>query len=109
MEVDQVYSYDVEFPEAGDDDFDLASDFSTSPEAAARLRRILALIEGKKSTLVFVQGRGQEESLGHKLGRVEPLIEVHHGSLCREQRHAIEDRARSWVSTSGMSTSPSSI
>jgi len=92
VEVDKVYSYDVEFPEAGDDDFDLASDLSTSPEAAARLRRILALIEGKKSTLVFVQGRGQAESLGHKLGRMEPLIEVHHGSLSREQRHAIEDR-----------------
>jgi len=92
VEVDKVYSYDVEFPEAGDDDFDLASDLSTSPEAAARLRRILALIEEKNSTLVFVQGRGQAESLGHKLGRVEPLIEVHHGSLSREQRHAIEDR-----------------
>ena len=81
VEVDKVYSYDVEFPEAGEDDFDLASDLSTSPEAAARLRRILDLIEGKKSTLVFVQGRGQAESLGHKLGRMEPLIEVPPGSL----------------------------
>ncbi len=92
VEVDKIYSYDVEFPEAGDDDFDLASDLSTTPAAAARLRRILDLIGGKKSTLVFVQGRGQAESLGHKMGRMEPLIEVHHGSLSREQRHAIEDR-----------------
>jgi len=92
VDVDKEYVYAVEFPEADDDDFDLASDMGTSPEAAARLRRIMELVDGRRSTLVFVQGRGQAESLGHKLGQVDPLIEVHHGSLSREQRHAIEDR-----------------
>ncbi|UCH57180.1 MAG: DEAD/DEAH box helicase, partial [Candidatus Bathyarchaeota archaeon] len=92
VEVDKKYSYDVEFPEPGDDDFDLASDLGTTPEAAARLRRIIDLVNGKTSTLVFVQGRGQAESLGHRLGMIEPLVEVHHGSLSREQRHSVEDK-----------------
>ena len=92
VEVDKRFRYSVEFPEPGDEDFDLAGDISTTPEAASRLRRIMDLIRQKRSTLIFVQGRGQAESLGHKLGRVDPLVEVHHGSLSREQRHAIEDR-----------------
>ncbi|MGD2201501.1 MAG: DEAD/DEAH box helicase [Candidatus Bathyarchaeota archaeon] len=92
VEIDKRYSYDVEFPEAGDEDFDLASDLGTTPEAAARLRRIMGLVGGRRSTLIFVQGRGQAESLGHKLRKINPLIEVHHGSLSREQRHLIEDR-----------------
>ena len=95
VEVDKRYLYSVEYPEPGAGDFDLADDMSTTPEAASRLRRIKDLIDGKNSTLVFVQGRGQAESLGHKLGKIEPLIEVHHGSLSREQRHSIEDRFKS--------------
>ena len=92
VEVDKRYSYAVEFPTPDDEDFDLASDLATTPEAAARLRRIMDLINNRRSTLVFVQGRGQAESLGHKLGTMDPLIEVHHGSLSREQRHVVEDR-----------------
>ena len=92
VEVDKRYSYSVEFPTPDDEDFDLASDLATTPEAAARLRRIMDLINQRRSTLVFVQGRGQAESLGHKLGKMDPLIEVHHGSLSREQRHEVEDR-----------------
>jgi len=92
VEVDKRYSYAVEFPTPDDEDFDLASDLATTPEGAARLRRIMDLINQRRSTLVFVQGRGQAESLGHKLGTMDPLIEVHHGSLSREQRHAVEDR-----------------
>jgi ATP-dependent Lhr-like helicase len=92
VEVDKKYSYSVEFPEPEDEDFDMAGDIGTTPEAASRLRRIMDLIRQKRSTLLFVQGRGQAESLGHKLGKVDPLIEVHHGSLSRTQRHEIEDR-----------------
>jgi ATP-dependent Lhr-like helicase len=92
VEVDKDYRYTVEFPEPEDEDFDLADDLKTTPQAASRLRRIRDLVRGKRSTLVFVQGRGQAESLGHKLGKVEPFIEVHHGSLSREQRHTVEDR-----------------
>jgi len=92
VEVDKTYSYRLEYPEPGDDDFELADDMGTSPEAASRLRRMLDLVRARRSTLIFVQGRGQAESLGHKLGKIEPLVEVHHGSLSREQRHDVEDR-----------------
>ena len=92
VEVDKTYSYAVEYPEPGMEDFDLADDWSTTPAAASRLNRIRKLIHERNSTLVFVQGRGQAESLGHKLGKLDKNIEVHHGSLSREQRHDVEDR-----------------
>ncbi len=90
--VDKNYVYDVEYPEAKAEDFDLASDMNTTPIAASRLRAIRDLVRAHHSTLIFVQGRGQAESLGHKLGQLDPGIEVHHGSLSREQRHIVEDR-----------------
>ena len=90
--VDKNYIYDVEYPEAKAEDFDLASDMNTTPIAASRLRAIRDLVRAHRSTLIFVQGRGQAESLGHKLGQLDPGIEVHHGSLSREQRHIVEDK-----------------
>ena len=92
VEVDKSYRYRVEYPEPEDEDFDLSDELNTTPQAASRLRRIRDLVQGHRSTLIFVQGRGQAESLGHKLGQIDPLIEVHHGSLSREQRHLTEDR-----------------
>lgn len=95
VEVDRAYRYSVEYPTPKDEDFDLSDELSTTPHAASRLRRIRDLVHGHRSTLIFVQGRGQAESLGHRLGKIDPLIEVHHGSLSREQRHIIEDRFKS--------------
>lgn len=92
VEVDKSFRYSVEFPMPTDEDFDLADELITTPQAASRLRRIRDLVQQHKSTLIFVQGRGQAESLGHRIGRVEPLVMVHHGSLSREQRHAVEDQ-----------------
>jgi ATP-dependent Lhr-like helicase len=90
--VDKDYVYDVEFPEPRDEDFDIGSDLNTTPVAASRFRAIRDLVRAHNSTLIFVQGRGQAESLGHKLGKLDPGIEVHHGSLSREQRHIVEDK-----------------
>jgi len=56
------------------------------------LRRIQKLVQDSKSTLIFVQGRGQAETIGNRLKRLDPAIEVHHGSLSREQRHMVEDQ-----------------
>ncbi len=92
VEVDKAYRYGVEYPTPNDEDFDLSDELSTTPSAASRLRRIRDLVHGHRSTLIFVQGRGQAESLGHRLGKIDRLIEVHHGSLSREQRRLIEDR-----------------
>jgi len=92
VEVDKHYTYAVEFPKPGDADFDSADDLSTTPQAASRLRRIQKLVQDSKSTLIFVQGRGQAETIGNRLKRLDPAIEVHHGSLSREQRHMVEDQ-----------------
>ena len=91
VEVDKSYLYKVEYPNPTEADYDLADELDTSPKAASRLNRIRQLVRGHNSTLIFVQGRGQAESLGFKLKRLDPSIEVHHGSLSREQRHRVED------------------
>jgi superfamily II DNA/RNA helicase len=73
-------------------DFELAGKLETSPEAAARIRRLTELVDTHKSTLIFVNSRQNAEMLGHKLsqlGRTD--IAVHHGSLSKEERISIED------------------
>jgi ATP-dependent Lhr-like helicase len=91
VEVDKSYVYNVEYPQPTEADYDLADELDTSPKAASRLSRIRQLVQSHNSTLIFVQGRGQAESLGFKLKQLEKSIEVHHGSLSREQRHRVED------------------
>jgi ATP-dependent Lhr-like helicase len=86
------YRYKVENPAPSDADYDLASKLRTSPEAAARIRRILELVDSHKATLIFVNSRQNAEMLGYKftqLNRVD--IAVHHGSLSKEERAQIED------------------
>jgi ATP-dependent Lhr-like helicase len=92
VQVDKSYVYQVEYPEPKDEDYDLSDKLDISPQAASRLNRVLNLVNQQESTLIFVQGRGQAESLGHKLGSLTKNIEVHHGSLSREQRHTVEDQ-----------------
>ncbi|MCJ7732856.1 DEAD/DEAH box helicase, partial [Candidatus Bathyarchaeota archaeon] len=91
VEVDKTYVYEVQFPQPTDADFDLADELQTSPKAASRLNLIKQLVTQHNSTLIFVQGRGQAEGLGFRLKQMETGIEVHHGSLSREQRHKVED------------------
>ncbi len=90
--VDKTYGYGVQFPQPTDADYDLADELNTSPMAASRLNRIRELVSQHNSTLIFVQGRGQAEALGFRLKQMDPLIEVHHGSLSKEERHKVEDR-----------------
>ncbi len=86
------FRYHVEYPVPVEPDYDLAAQLNTSPEAAARIRRISNLVDSHKSTLIFVNSRQNAEMLGFKisqLGRTD--IAVHHGSLSREERAQIED------------------
>ncbi len=90
------YRYQVENPQPTTTDFELAGKLETSPEAAARIRRLTELVDTHKSTLIFVNSRQNAEMLGHKisqLGRND--IAVHHGSLSREERVTIEDEFKS--------------
>jgi len=85
------YEYYIEHPSPSEDDYDLAADLLTTPEAAARIRRILDLIKDHISTLLFVNSRTNAEMLGHRLSSISKEVAVHHGSLSREERHRIED------------------
>ena len=91
VEVDKNYVYEVNFPQPTDRDYDLADELQTSPKAASRINRVLDLVRMHNSSLIFVQGRGQAEGLGFRLKQLDANIEVHHGSLSREQRHKVED------------------
>ncbi len=86
------FRYHVENPMPNESDYELAGKLETSPEAAARIRRLTELVDSHKSTLIFVNSRTVAEMLGHKfsqLGRTD--IAVHHGSISKEERINIED------------------
>ncbi len=86
------YRYSVENPTPQERDFELAGKLDTAPEAAARIRRILELVDSHQSTLIFVNSRTVAEVLGHKLAQLgREDIAVHHGSISKEERIAIED------------------
>ncbi|MCW4029415.1 MAG: DEAD/DEAH box helicase [Candidatus Bathyarchaeota archaeon] len=90
--LEKSYRYNVEHPSPSQVDYDVAGKLDTSPEAAARIRRILELVDSHRSTLIFVNSRTVAEVLGHKLallGRED--VAVHHGSISKEERIAIED------------------
>ena len=55
--------------------------------------RLVALIRGARSTIVFVNARGLCERLAQRLNEVagEPLVRAHHGSLAHGQRTEIEE------------------
>jgi ATP-dependent Lhr-like helicase len=92
VSLNKSYEYSVECPVPEDEDYDLAGEIRTSPEALARIRRIAELVNSHSSTLIFVNSRTNAEMLGHRftqLGRND--IAVHHGSLSKEERKRIED------------------
>ncbi|NWF87562.1 DEAD/DEAH box helicase [Candidatus Bathyarchaeota archaeon] len=94
----KAYRYHVENPSPMEADYDLAGKLRTAPEAAARIRRLIELVDNHKSTLIFVNSRTNAEMLGHKftqLGRTD--IAVHHGSLSKEERIQIEDEFKAGV------------
>ncbi|MEM3642217.1 MAG: helicase-related protein, partial [Candidatus Bathyarchaeia archaeon] len=81
-----------------DADYDLAAKLRTSPEAAARIRRITELVDSHKSTLIFVNSRTNAEMLGYKFNQLDRSdIAVHHGSLSKEERVQIEDEFKAGV------------
>jgi ATP-dependent Lhr-like helicase len=87
------YRYHVENPVPVEADYDLARTLNTSPEAAARIRRVKELVDSHESTLIFVNSRTVAEMLGYRfsqLGRTD--IAVHHGSLSKEERAQVEDQ-----------------
>ena len=90
--MEKSYHYRVEYPSLIQTDFELAGKLEASPEIASRIRRILELVDSHHSTLIFVNSRTVAEVLGHKLQQLgRDDIAVHHGSISKEERIAIED------------------
>lgn len=90
-EIPKEYEFSIEYPEPRSKDLDLSEDLFSSPEAAARIRRMKELVESHRSVLVFANARTLVEMLGYRLSRVLDSAGVHHGSISREQRHRMED------------------
>lgn len=95
VSISKSYHYIIEKPSPENEDYDLAQELKTAPEAIARIRRILNLVNTHTSTLIFVNSRTNAEILGYKISRLSPRIAVHHGSLSREERTSIEDNFKS--------------
>ncbi len=87
---EKSYEIRIEYPEPEVRDLDLADDLFSSPEAAARIRRMKELVESHRSVLIFANARTLTEMLGHRLSSVIPSA-VHHGSISREERESAED------------------
>ena len=69
--------------------------------------RLLELVRGHRSTLIFVNSRRLAERIANAVNELagEELAHAHHGSIAREQRIRIEDdlkagRLRALVATS---------
>jgi len=90
------YSYRVEYLTPIEKDYELAAKLETAPEAAARIRRLLELIDTHRSTLIFVNSRTIAELLGHRFDQLNRQdIAVHHGSLSKEERIVTEEAFKS--------------
>lgn len=77
-------------------------------EAGDRVVKLVELIEGHRSTLVFTNTRDTAEALGSRLRRLcGDAVAVHHGSLSREERLRVErglkeGRLKAVVATSSL-------
>ncbi len=78
----------VECPKPVRDDLQYASKMFTSPQIAARLKRIQELIKQKKSVLTFTNTREFAEILSSRMKTLDEklLIETHHSSLSKDIR-----------------------
>ncbi|MEW6592171.1 MAG: DEAD/DEAH box helicase, partial [Candidatus Hadarchaeota archaeon] len=83
---------DVVYPQPSKADERLATKIYTFPHVAARLRKMKALVEKHRSTLIFTNTRPTAEVLGSRfrLWDVDFPITVHHGSLSSYTRERAE-------------------
>ena len=84
----------VECPAADENDAFLLDKLQSDPDILAVMKRARKLIEAGRSTLLFVNTRETAEWLAarYRLWDEDFSIDVHHGSLSKENRMNIEDR-----------------
>jgi ATP-dependent Lhr-like helicase len=87
----------VEAPVPKDEDTPEAEGLRCDTRTLAAIRRCKALIEGRRSTLLFVNTRDNAEVLASRFHLWKPdfPIGVHHGSLYRDIRIQMEDDFKS--------------
>ena len=83
-------------PEATNDDKILAEAIFTFPEVAARLRLIRETVEKYRSVLIFTNTRSEAEALANRfrVWDIKLPIGIHHSSLSRATREAVEQDLR---------------
>ncbi|MCL2147822.1 MAG: DEAD/DEAH box helicase [Methanomassiliicoccaceae archaeon] len=88
------FEISVECPAPDAGDAVLLDRLQGDPDILAVMKRARALIEGGRSTLLFVNTRETAEWLAarYRLWDEGFSIDVHHGSLSKENRTGIEDR-----------------
>ncbi len=86
----------IEAPQPSEEDLEQAIKTGNHPEALARLRRVVEIVNEHKTTLIFTNTREQAEALSSRLRHFAPhlRIAVHHGSLSREVRTEVEKQLR---------------
>jgi ATP-dependent Lhr-like helicase len=82
----------VEFPMPEPGDEQLADELSTTPQTAARVRRIKELVDENESVLTFVNTREMAEALSSRFNLLTEDIDVHHSSLAKTVRIDTEKR-----------------
>ncbi|QOR95080.1 DEAD/DEAH box helicase [Thermosphaera chiliense] len=107
-------SITVEVPECNSDLCFQVKNIIGDEKQAARIARIIELVEKHAGVLIFVNTRSLAERLGsllktipEKLGLPGLRVEVHHGSLSRSHRESVESsfkkrEVKALVSTSSM-------
>jgi len=83
----------VESPSPTSADREVAEKLLIPPMLVARVRRLLDLLKGYRTALIFTNTREHAESLTSKIKMIEPSapIGIHHGSLSKEVRIETEE------------------
>jgi ATP-dependent Lhr-like helicase len=95
IDVGSSLAIDVVCPVVTDEDEQLARELVTDPEIASHVRAIDGRIAHNEATLVFVNTRQTAEALGSRLKEYGTEVGIHHGSLARESRIAVESQFKS--------------
>ncbi|MCX8136439.1 DEAD/DEAH box helicase [Pyrobaculum aerophilum] len=87
---------EVVLPTPSDEDYIDAEKFDATPEAVARIKRVGEYVKSSKgSVLVFTNTRDGAEFLASRLKQIlGDVVEVHHSSLSRDHRIAVEERLK---------------
>jgi ATP-dependent Lhr-like helicase len=81
----------VERPVPKKGDKEIAEKVTTTLTSATKLRRMAELVEKHKATLIFVNTRQMAETLASRFRILSINSDIHHSSLSKEAREAVEE------------------